>query len=124
MFVLNWAIPIQATPTWDAPTWAAPTCRCGRGERSPDADAAGASAVPVQMWQGGEPSPGTDMAGVSPAPVQMWQRCAQSRRRCGSGACARDTRIRQPPLSVVDGPSCRRARFRINGDCANSLRYR
>ena len=80
MFVLNWAIPTKATPTW-----AAPTCRCGRGERSPDADAAGASAVPVQMWQGGEPSPGTDMAGVSRVPVQMWQRCAQSRRRCGRG---------------------------------------
>ena len=28
-------------------------CRCGRGERSPGADVAGASAVPVQMWARG-----------------------------------------------------------------------
>jgi hypothetical protein len=27
-------------------------CRCGRGEPSPSADVAGASPVPVQMWQG------------------------------------------------------------------------
>ncbi len=85
-----------------------------RGEPSPGADVAGASPVPVQMWQGqaqswcrcgcGEPSPGADVAGVSrvpvqmcqgraqsyvagasPVPVRMWQRCAQFRRRGGSG---------------------------------------
>ena len=27
-------------------------CRCGSGETSPDADVAGVSPVPVQMWQG------------------------------------------------------------------------
>ena len=27
-------------------------CRCGRGEPSPGADVAGASAVPAQMWHG------------------------------------------------------------------------
>jgi hypothetical protein len=79
-------------------------CRCGRGEPSFGADVAGASTVPVQMWQGraqsrrrcgrGEPSPGADVAGVSPvpsagvagvspAPVQVWQGRAQSWCRCG-----------------------------------------
>jgi hypothetical protein len=62
---------------------------------NPGADVAGASPVPVQMWQGraqsrcrcgrGEPSPGADVAGASPVPVQMWQGRAQSRRRCGKG---------------------------------------
>ena len=37
--------------------------RCGRGEPSPGADVAAASAVPVQMW-----------AGTSTVPVQMWAR--------------------------------------------------
>ena len=53
------------------------------GEPSSGADVAGASPVPVQMWQGfarsrcrcgrGEPGPDADVAGVSPVPVQMWQ---------------------------------------------------
>ncbi len=30
--------------------------------------------VPARMWHGGEPSPGADVAGASPVPVQMWQR--------------------------------------------------
>jgi hypothetical protein len=81
--------------------------RCGRGERSPGADVAAVSPVPVQMWAGraqsscrwlarsrcrcgsgepqsrrrfgrAEPSPGADVAGVSP-----------SRRRCGRRAASR-----------------------------------
>ncbi len=31
-------------------------------------------------------SPGADVAGVSPVPVQMWQRRARSQCRCGRGA--------------------------------------
>ena len=62
---------------------------------TPIAGVAGASPVPVQMWQRraqsrcrcgrGERSPGADVAGASSVPVQMWQGWAQSRCRCGSG---------------------------------------
>jgi hypothetical protein len=82
---------------------------------------AGASPVPVQMWQGraqsrcrcgrGEPGPGADAAGVSPVPVQMWQgrarpvqmwlRRARSRCRCGRGEPS--------PGADVDGTLERRA---------------
>ena len=55
-------------------------CTCGRGEPSPGADVAGASPVPVRMWQRwaqsrcncgrGEPSAGADVAAARPAPVE------------------------------------------------------
>jgi hypothetical protein len=36
---------------WTRLATCAVRCRCGRGEPSPGADVAGASPVPVQMWQ-------------------------------------------------------------------------
>jgi hypothetical protein len=56
---------------------------CGRGERSPGADVAGASAVPLQMW-----------AGVSPVPLQCvefthrWRHDSTAAQRCDAKAIA------------------------------------
>jgi hypothetical protein len=77
-------------------------CRCGRGLPGPDADVAGVSTVPVQMWQR-----------VSTVPVQMWQGVTRSRCRCGGGEHGPGADVareqsdgRIPPLGAV--PLCRR----------------
>jgi hypothetical protein len=74
-FVFNFAVlkdPEVLSPSKETASWIRMGGRgepsagadVGRGEPSAGADVAGASPVPVQMWQGRcEPSPGADVAG-------------------------------------------------------------
>ena len=50
------------------------------GEQCPGADVAGASAVPVLMWQGASAAPAQMWQGASAVPVQMWQQHAVNHR--------------------------------------------
>ena len=85
--------PCSRRGTWWGPA-SARGATCGRGERSPGADASGRGAAQAQMRAGrapcrcgsGEPGPGADVAGVSPVPAQTWQRRASDFRCCVSAA--------------------------------------